>query len=250
MLARRKTSAFSGPADFGLGVLARCRETGAIGGAVINSTIAAGSRCLFVDGGLAAVLVMAFTNPDLGPLTLKLLGDTVRTDELIELLDRHDPFFAYRQLAVVPRAGNGAAHCGALSPDNAGVKVEGSTIVLGNGLPDERALSAVVQSVEGTAGSLERRLLAGLIAGRQCLPAVAEVRSATLTVGDSSTRNRTDLRIDFVADPSAGADALDQLSAAVVAWEPLVSYYQALPEDPYIGSWREWRGADDTQTPL
>lgn len=242
MLKAPSQSPFSGPADFGLGVMARCARTGAVGAAIANSTVAAGSRCLFVDGQVAAVLVMAFTNPHLGPLTLKLLGDTLKTDEIFALLRRHDRHFAYRQVGILPLTDAPGAFSGDRTPQSSGLHVSDHAVCLGNGLPDTSPLEAVMAAIDDSDEPLEQRLVAGLSAGRDRLQKGAEVRSASLMVGHGAALPRTDLRVDLVDDPSAG-DAVDRLTRTVDAWVPLIPYYRALPENPDIGSWRDWTPA-------
>ncbi len=242
MLKGPTQSAFSGPADFGLGVMARCERTGAVGAAIANSTVAAGSRCLFIDGQVAVVLVMAFTNPHLGPLTLKLLGDTLKTDEIFALLRRHDRHFAYRQVGILPLADAPGAFSGDRTPQSSAMRVGDHAVCLGNGLPDASPLDAAMAAIEKSSEPLEQRLVAGLSAGRNRLQKGAEVRSASLMVGHGAALPRTDLRVDLVDDQSAG-DAVDRLTRTVDAWVPLIPYYRALPDDPDIGSWRDWTPA-------
>lgn len=235
-------SPFSGPADFTLGVIARCPETGALGAAVASSTVAAASRCLLVDGAVGAVLVMAFTNVHLGALAIKLLRDTLTAEEIFALLRQHDRHFAYRQVAILPLDGNASAFSGERTPAWSGARMDGDLAVLANGLADSAALDAAFQAAAGD-GSLERRLVAALAAGAAHLRPEAEVRSAGLYVGVPEGPRRTDLRVDMAAlgDESSGAEtAIEQLAAAVETYEPLISYYGALPDDPEIGSWRDW----------
>lgn len=240
-------SPFSGPADFTLGVIARCPETGALGAAVASSTVAAASRCLLVDGAIGAVLVMAFTNVHLGALAIKLLRDTLTAEEIFALLRQHDRHFAYRQVAILPLDGNASAFSGERTPAWSGARMDGDLAVLANGLADSAALDAAFQAAAGN-GSLERRLVTALVGGAAHLRPEAEVRSAGLYVGVPEGPRRTDLRVDMAAvgeaDDAGGETAIEQLAAAVETYEPLISYYGALPDNPEIGSWRDWSARD------
>ena len=234
-------SPFSGPADFTLGVLARCPTSGALGAAVASSTVAAASRCFLVDGALGAVLVMAFPNVHLGALAIKLLRDTLEAEEIFALLRQHDRHFAYRQVAILPAGGEGRAFSGERTPIWSGAMADGDRAVLANGLADGAALVAAERALD-SGDSLERRLVAALKAGAACLRPEAEVRSAGLYVGVPDGPRRADLRVDMAHGVAGGAadNAIGQLCAAVETYEPLISYYQALPDDPDIGSWRDW----------
>lgn len=238
MASPKGRSEFSGPADFGVGVLARCERSGAIGAALANSTIAAGSRCLYVDGDVAAVLVMAFTNPHLGPLAIKLLRDGLRTGEVVEILRQHDRHFAHRQMAMLPVNGTPDTFCGDSTPEFADCRIRSGVVALGNGLPDDGPIEAAIAATAACDGSLETRLVAGLSAAVGHLRPEAEIRSASLYVGLPGSPRRTDLRVDLVDDPAADS-AVDRLARTLAAYEPLIPYYQALPDDPEIGSWRD-----------
>ena len=52
-----------------------CRETGQFGTAISSSSICVASRCPFIAPGKGAVLTQNVTNPELGQIGVRLLGD-------------------------------------------------------------------------------------------------------------------------------------------------------------------------------
>jgi len=185
-------------------LIARCPETGQVGGAVTTSSIAVGSRCLFAAPGVGAVLTQHRTDPRLGPRGLDLLRSGCGAAEAVAALVASTPDIAWRQLAVLDAAGRTAHHHGARVKPELGAAHGEGVVALGNILSSAAVPAAMVAGFEAARGSLAERLLAGLEAGEAAGGEHGEVTSAALLVMHREAFPYVDLRIDHAPAPLAG----------------------------------------------
>src|SRR5215204_337513 len=110
-------------------IAARCPQSGAFGIAVTSSSIAVAARCAWV-GPLGAVSTQNVTDPALGPAGLALLRQGLGAGAVLQLLLAGTPEPDWRQIGVIDRYGQCAAHSGlrALPPAlEAGLAAGGET---------------------------------------------------------------------------------------------------------------------------
>jgi uncharacterized Ntn-hydrolase superfamily protein len=89
------------------------RRSGALGCAVTSSSICVAARCAFVQAGVGSALSQNVTDPRLGQRALALMGEGLgAADALARIIDEAE-HLAWRQVALVDRAGGIAWHSGA-----------------------------------------------------------------------------------------------------------------------------------------
>jgi uncharacterized Ntn-hydrolase superfamily protein len=94
-------------------IAARCPTTGMFGLAVASSSPAVAARCSHVRSGAGAVASQNITDPRLGLSGLDHLAAGRSADETLALLKSEGgAMIAYRQLAIVDKAGRTAAFSG------------------------------------------------------------------------------------------------------------------------------------------
>jgi uncharacterized Ntn-hydrolase superfamily protein len=155
-----------------------------------------------VAAGVGALVTQAHTNVLYREAGLEMLRDGTTAARTVELLTRDDPGRALRQVAVVAANGPPAAWTGAECSDVAGQVVAGTCVAVGNLLAGGDVLDAMTTAFHRTAGTLARRLLAGLAAGdaaggdRRGRQSAALVVAAGPDAGRLRTAARVDLRVD------------------------------------------------------
>src|SRR5260221_2540449 len=93
-------------------IAAFCRRSGAFGCAMATSSMAAGARVLFVDPASGLVLTQARTDPRLGSFGLARLTAGRSAAQALDDVVASTPHAAWRQLAIVDRAGGVAEFTG------------------------------------------------------------------------------------------------------------------------------------------
>ena len=101
-------------------IIARDEETGRIGVAVASKFFAVGARNAFVRTGAGAIVSQAFFNPYYGPRGLALLAVGASAPDAVRLLTTADEGRDLRQLHVMDRRGQFAAHTGRTARSGAG----------------------------------------------------------------------------------------------------------------------------------
>lgn len=214
-------------------IVARCPRTGQFGIGIASYSIAIGLHC---DGAVRAntgvTLTLGFPRPQNNHLALKLLAQGRTAGQTLEELRVNDPDNGWRQIAVVDRESNVAAHSGASLSTWAGHRAGDGFAVFGDSLAGPKVLDAMAAAFEAAVqDGLDERLLAALEAGRQAggiagtkgrLPE----RSAAMVVWANRTYNEVDLRVD-VHD-----DAIAELRRIYVDYKPSIAYYEERARNP------------------
>ena len=182
-------------------LIARCPLTGQIGGAVTTSSIAVGSRCLFVAPRLGAVLTQHRTDPRLGPRGLGLLRSGCNAAATIAALVASSADIGWRQLAVLDPAGRTAHHHGARVKPEHGAAHGDAVVAIGNILSSDKVPAAMVAAFAAASGTLAERLLIALEGGEAAGGEHGEVTSAALLVYDENDFPFVDLRVDYDLQP-------------------------------------------------
>ncbi|MBT3331925.1 MAG: DUF1028 domain-containing protein [Rhodospirillaceae bacterium] len=178
-------------------IIARDVETGALGIAAASRFFALGAVVPWIKSGVGAVATQAMVNPMLGPAVLDRLaaGDTV--DAALDVAWGDDDGDNVRQIHVLDKAGNRAAHTGNDCVDWCG-DIGGVNIsVAGNMLVGPKVLQAsLVEYNDKTALPFAERLLAALLAGDQAGGDKRGRQSAVLKIYTSEVYPDWDIRVD------------------------------------------------------
>ena len=171
-------------------IVARDRDSGALGIGVASHFFSVGSIATFAQAGVGVVCSQAFAARQYGPLGLDLLRADQPAAAVLDALQRVDPHPEIRQVGIVDAAGRAAALTGDRCAGAAGHRVGDGVSAQGNMLASDEVWGAMIDAYEKTSGDLAERLLAGLDAaedaggdarGRQSahLIVVAGERTAT-----------------------------------------------------------------------
>ena len=214
-------------------VIGRCPRNGNLGIGIATYSLAVGATCPWFAPGRGALSTQAFTNPDLGPAGVELLGAGRLPEEVISELRRLGAEFEYRQIAVLDRSGSAAAHSGKRIRQWAGHVIGDGVIAMGNGLAGGGVIEAMAGAFAASESlELAGRLMSTLEAGRDAggqepspgnhLPE----RSAVLLVYGPGPVALTDLRVDL------HDDAVGELRRTFEIYSTYEPYYEQRRRDP------------------
>jgi uncharacterized Ntn-hydrolase superfamily protein len=206
-------------------IIARDPATGRIGVAVASRFFAVGARNTFVRTGVGAVVSQGLFNPYYGPRGLALLAAGGSARDAVRLLVAADEGRDRRQLHVMDRSGQFAAHTGPQCPQWHGHLCRDTYSVAGNTLAGAGVLEAMAAAYE-TDGetAFARRLIAAMQAGEAAGGDKRGRQSAALIVHDEEDYSLLDLRVDDHADPLSELARLEE-----VARESWVHFRRVLP---------------------
>ncbi|MBX9588456.1 MAG: DUF1028 domain-containing protein [Hyphomonadaceae bacterium] len=206
-------------------IIARDEDTGRIGVAVASKFFAVGARSVFVRTGVGAVVSQAFFNPYYGPRGLALLAAGAAAADTIRLLIAADQGSHMRQVHVMDRSGQFAAHTGDACADWCGHLGRRAFSVAGNTLAGADVLDAMAAAYEENDGTaFARRLIAALEAGEAAGGDTRGRQSAALIVHDREEYSLLDLRVDDHPGPLAEIARLEE-----VARQSWVHFRRVLP---------------------
>jgi uncharacterized Ntn-hydrolase superfamily protein len=186
------------------------------GVAVASKFLSVGAFVPAASPSAGALATQADVNLTYRPRGLALLADGTGADESVRRLVDADPRGSHRQLGVVDRLGEAAAHTGSDCIGWAGHRTEHGLSVQGNCLVGAEVVDAMVASWHGSASlpHLSDRLVAALRAGdRAGGDARGRQSAAVLVVRDKGGFMEmsdvvADLRVDDHPSPT---DELDRL---------------------------------------
>lgn len=224
-----------------------CAKTGMLGIGLTSSPLAVTSRCPFIKTNVGAVSSQAFPHPGLGPLALHLLEIGYSPEKVIAELRASDRWCAYRQFGIVDNNGVSAAFTGSDNKDWKGHRNGPNYVAMGNHLTGPAVVEAIEAAWLASEDEiLEERLLRALEAGKAAGGEKGGHLSAGLIVHGRRSFPRTDLRVDRHFG-SPGTDAVNGLRALFDEYRPLIPYYEQRPDNPLIGTWREWLEAHTSE---
>jgi len=207
-------------------VLARCGETGRLGVATASASLAVGARCPHARDGVGAVTTQNRTDPGLGPRLLDCLARGMAAEAALAEVMAQAVAPAWRQVAVIDRAGAVATYHGARCSGVFGEARGMGVVALGNLLASELVPEAMVAGFLGAADrALEERLLAALEAGLAAGGEVRPLRSAALVVV-GEPHPGSNLRVDGAEAPLAALAALWRM------WAPQMAQVRLWAVDP------------------
>lgn len=190
-------------------ILARDPATGFLGLAVASKFFAVGAVVPWSDGIAGAVMTQALPNPDWGPRGLDLLRRGAPPDAVRDMLTAPDPGAPQRQLHLMDREGNAAAHTGADCVDWAGHVAGAGVSVAGNMLAGPGVVAATRDAWLDRADlPIVERLIAAMTAGEAAGGDKRGRQSIALRVQGPESFPRLDLRVDDHPDPIAELERL------------------------------------------
>lgn len=190
-------------------IVARDQQTGELGIAVQSKFLAVGAVVPFASADVGAVATQAWANVSYGPRGLELLSQGLTAQEVVDRLVAEDEGREHRQLGVVDRFGNAAAHTGDTCMHWAGHRTGSGYTCQGNILVSEATVDAMAEAYEAASSlpHLADRLVAALAAGQNAGGDSRGRQSAALYVvraqgGYGGFNDRlVDLRVDDHPEP-------------------------------------------------
>jgi uncharacterized Ntn-hydrolase superfamily protein len=143
-------------------IVARDPATGDLGVAVQSHWFAVGTSVAWAEAGVGAVATQSFTDPSYGALGLQLMRSGKTAKEALAALIAIDPNEAVRQVAMVDRHGNVAAHTGKKCIAEAGHQLGQAFSAQANLMEKASVWPAMAKAYESTQGDLADRLVAAL----------------------------------------------------------------------------------------
>lgn len=177
------------------------------GVAVASKFLASGAVVSWARAEVGAIATQARAKMGYGPEGLALLADGKPAESVLETITEADPDHAERQVAIVDREGNAAAHTGDKCLDWAGHRVGDGYSCQGNILTGPAVLDAIAERFEAAEGELVDRMVAALRAGEGAGGDRRGKQSAAVTVvreggGYGGDNDRyLDLRVDDDPEP-------------------------------------------------
>jgi uncharacterized Ntn-hydrolase superfamily protein len=208
-------------------LLARCPDTGRFGMVISSSSPAVAARCAHARAGVGVAASQNITDPALGPLLLDGLAQGLTATQAMAAVVRAQPFIDYRQLMVVDRHGQVAAHSGTRILGLWSV-AEGAGVIAGGNMLANPGVPAAMIAGFGTTGDLGDRLIAALRAGRDQGGEAGPVHSAGLLMVDAESWPVADLRCDWLDDTCP----IDAVSRAWSVYKPQMAAYIQRARDP------------------
>jgi uncharacterized Ntn-hydrolase superfamily protein len=198
-----------------------------LGAVVTTSSMSVGSRCVWAEPGVGAVLTQHRTDPRLGPKILARLKKGEAPDAIVADLGKNEPGIGWRQLAVMAGNGKAAFFHGAKILSTKNGKVGRDCVAIGNIIRSTNVVDAMVAAFEGCEDQpLAERLMRGIEAGYAAGSEWKQVKSAALLVVDKESFPFVDLRVDLHAQPLVELRFLWEL------YEPTAENYVVRAVDP------------------
>ena len=214
-------------------IIARCPQTGRLGLGVASYSIMIGMYCSDVAHANTGVsITLGSPNPGNNALARRLLAQGFTSPQVLGQLIGNDLNSDYRQIGVMDREGNAAAHSGAMARPWCGQLVGKDYVAMGDMLAGPEVLDAIMKGYAADpAASLEARLLAALEAGRDAGGHVSNgrrlpERSAAVIVAGIFDYSDWDLRVD------AHDNAVEELRRVHEEFMLYADYYNERAKSP------------------
>ncbi len=198
-----------------------------LGAVVTTSSMAVGSRCVWAEPGVGAVLTQHRTDPRLGPKILARLKKGEAPDAIVADIGKNEPNIGWRQLAVIAADSRAAFFHGAKILSTKNGKVGRDCVAIGNIIRTTDVVDAMVAAFEGSEDQpLAERLMRGIEAGQAAGGEWKQVKSAGLLVVDKENFPFVELRVDLDPQP------LVQLRYLWEMYQPSAELYVTRAVDP------------------
>jgi uncharacterized Ntn-hydrolase superfamily protein len=169
--------------------------------AVQSHWFAVGTSVAWAEAGVGAVATQSFTDPSYGALGLQLMRSGKTAKEALAALLAIDPNEAVRQVAMVDRHGNVAAHTGKKCIAEAGHQLGPAFSAQANLMEKASVWPAMAKAYESAKGDLADRLVAALEAAQAEGGDLRGQQSAALLIvpgelGSVAWAKKINLRVD------------------------------------------------------
>ncbi len=199
-------------------IVARDRESGALGVAVQSHWFAVGTSVAWALPGVGAVATQSVVEPAYGPRLLRSMRDGDPPGEALAQLLRRDELAPVRQVAVVSGSGEVAVHTGPGCIEYAGHETGDGFSCQANMSAHSTVSDAMAVAFDRANGPFADRLMAALEAGEAEGGDVRGRQSAVMLIvaadEPETWRREVDLRVDDHADPLGELRRLLPLSEA------------------------------------
>jgi uncharacterized Ntn-hydrolase superfamily protein len=201
-------------------IVARDSVTGELGVAVQSHWFSVGPIVPWAEAGIGAVATQSLVDPAYGPLGLELMRLGRSATEALEALVSSDAGEAVRQVAMIDKEGNVAAHTGSRAIYAAGHHTGAQYSVQANLMEKPTVWEAMARAYETSPGDLAERLLASLEAAEKQGGDIRGKQSAAILIVSGRSTGRSwvdrifDLRVEDHPDPVTELRRLVQLQRA------------------------------------
>lgn len=195
-------------------IVAMDEATGEMGVAVQSHWFSVGSLVIYGEAGVGVVATQSLVNPSYGPKGLALMKQGLSPQQALEALLLNDEGQAYRQVAMLNKDGQSAAHTGKLCIEEAGHKRGKNYSVQANMMLKNTVWDAMARAFENATGSLQNKLLAALKAAQQEQGDIRGQQSAAILIvnGTATGNSWEDVKMDLrVEDSQNPIDELERL---------------------------------------
>lgn len=189
-------------------IVARDEKTGEMGVGVQSHWFSVGTAVSWAEAGAGAVATQSFVNKSFGPRGLELLRNGLTAQQAVDSLLKHDEAREVRQLAIIDRNGNVAAHTGKNCIQFAAHITGVQFSVQSNMMLTDKVNNAMATAFRNSAGKpLAERILLSLEAAQAVGGDIRGKQSAALLVVPAKSEGRpwdertVDLRVDDAAEP-------------------------------------------------
>jgi len=199
------------------------------GTVVTSSSICVASRCAFVQAGVGAAQSQNITDPELGPLLLKLCAGGLDAQTAMNRVVDTTENIQWRQLSVIDKNGSTASFSGS---QTLGVhaRAEGlDCVAAGNMLANTEVPQAMVDSFELSNGGLPERLLVAIETGLAAGGEAGPIHSAGMLVVADASWPVVNLRVDWDVQPD---NALKRLGFLWDNYAPQMQAYITRAKEP------------------
>lgn len=163
-------------------IVAIDKEHGQMGVAVQSHWFSVGSVVSWGEPGVGVIATQSLVNVSFGPNGLNLLKEGKTAKEALDILLKGDSGSAFRQVAIIDKNGNIAAHTGKDCIAEAGHHVGVNYSVQANMMLNDKVVPAMAAAFESGTGPLAERLVAVLKAAQKAGGDIRGQQSAALLI--------------------------------------------------------------------
>src|SRR5215213_2039980 len=189
-------------------IVARDEQTGEMGVGVQSHWFSVGTAVSWAEAGAGAVATQSFVNKSFGPRGLELLRKGLTAQQVADSLLKDDAGREVRQLAIIDRNGNVAAHTGKACIQYAAHITGVQFSVQSNMMLTDKVNTAMANAFTTSKGKpLAERILLALEAAQAVGGDIRGKQSAALLVVPAKAEGRpwdertVDLRVDDAKEP-------------------------------------------------
>lgn len=189
-------------------IVARDEKTGEMGVGVQSHWFSVGTAVSWAEAGAGAVATQSFVNKSFGPRGLELLRNGLSAQQVVDSLLKNDEGREVRQLAIVDRSGNVAAHTGKNCIQYAAHITGVQFSIQSNMMLTNTVNQAMAEAFKKSQGKpLAERILLAMEAAQLTGGDIRGKQSAALLVVPAKSEGKpwdertVDLRVDDAAEP-------------------------------------------------